>query len=127
MRISDWSSDVCSSDLPDLLIKLHKVDGKRLYVLIEAKHLSGKSSGPSEDLTAPYDQLAREWDNLVCRCKKDEAEPLLIFLTADFRSEEHTSELQSLMRISYAVLCLTKKKTTNKPSVNPTYIYQQKY
>src|SRR3546814_8960826 len=121
MRISDWSSDVCSSDLeppqlssavshapiyevwptlsercvrgeiefachpcePDLLIKLHKVDGKRLYVLIEAKHLSGKSSGPSEDLTAPYDQLAREWDNLVCRCKKDEAEPLLIFLTAD--------------------------------------------
>src|SRR3546814_7145652 len=80
MRISDWSSDVCSSDLPcepDLLIKLHKVDGKRLYVLIEAKHLSGKSSGPSEDLTAPYDQLAREWDNLVCRCKKDEAEPLL--------------------------------------------------
>src|SRR3546814_5764974 len=86
MRISDWSSDVCSSDLPDLLIKLHKVDGKRLYVLIEAKHLSGKSSGPSEDLTAPYDQLAREWDNLVCRCKKDEAEPLLIFLTADFNA-----------------------------------------
>src|SRR3546814_4962669 len=109
MRISDWSSDVCSSDLiyefwptlsercvrgeiefachpcePDLLIKLHKVDGKRLYVLIEAKHLSGKSSGPSEDLTAPYDQLAR--------------------------SEEHTSELQSLMRISYAVFCLKKKK-----------------
>src|SRR3546814_17708166 len=53
MRISDWSSDVCSSDL---------------------------------DLTAPYDQLAREWDNLVCRCKKDEAEPLLIFLTADFNA-----------------------------------------
>src|SRR3546814_16747214 len=118
MRISDWSSDVCSSDLiyefwptlsercvrgeiefachpcePDLLIKLHKVDGKRLYVLIEAKHLSGKSSGPSEDLTAPYDQLAREWDNLVCRCKKDEEEPLLIFLTADFNAQvEQISE-----------------------------------
>src|SRR3546814_2547205 len=30
--------------------------------------------------------LAREWDNLVCRCKKDEAEPLLIFLTADFNA-----------------------------------------
>src|SRR3546814_11666693 len=34
----------CHPCEPDLLIKLHKVDGKRLYVLIEAKHLSGKSS-----------------------------------------------------------------------------------
>src|SRR3546814_5134498 len=37
-----------------------------------------------------------------------------------FRSEEHTSELQSLMRISYAVFCL-KKKITNKTTDQPTY------
>src|SRR3546814_9182107 len=36
------------------------------------------------------------------------------------RSEEHTSELQSLMRISYAVFCLKKKKETNPPQYNPT-------
>src|SRR3546814_6383454 len=38
------------------------------------------------------------------------------------RSEEHTSELQSLMRISYAVFCLKKKKTKHKTSKNNTYI-----
>src|SRR3546814_5474574 len=38
-----------------------------------------------------------------------------------FRSEEHTSELQSLMRISYAVFCLTKKKTTLQQTLQQTY------
>src|SRR3546814_4486257 len=38
-----------------------------------------------------------------------------------FRSEEHTSELQSLMRISYAVFCLKKKKTTTHESYIPRY------
>src|SRR3546814_7257767 len=40
---------------------------------------------------------------------------------ASVRSEEHTSELQSLMRISYAVFCLKKKKTHNVASTNITY------
>src|SRR3546814_7867897 len=40
------------------------------------------------------------------------------------RSEEHTSELQSLMRISYAVFCLNKKKQTNDTKTNPTQQYQ---
>src|SRR3546814_6404388 len=51
----------------------------------------------------------------------------------DHRSEEHTSELQSLMRISYAVLCLKKKKQTNKPyklhsqyHVSTSYYYKKK-
>src|SRR3546814_2670631 len=39
---------------------------------------------------------------------------MLVALSAVFRSEEHTSELQSLMRISYAVFCLKKKKYTKK-------------
>src|SRR3546814_7912224 len=42
--------------------------------------------------------------------------PLLILASMDIRSEEHTSELQSLMRISYAVFCLKKKKTQIKHS-----------
>src|SRR3546814_3910306 len=41
------------------------------------------------------------------------------------RSEEHTSELQSLMRISYAVFCLTKKKTTKTMNPNHTYDTEQ--
>src|SRR3546814_9324896 len=44
---------------------------------------------------------------------------------ASGRSEEHTSELQSLMRISYAVFCLKKKKQTMVPSYNPTYTSQK--
>src|SRR3546814_4517048 len=43
------------------------------------------------------------------------------FQVAPFRSEEHTSELQSLMRISYAVFCLKKKNTYNKQTYNPSY------
>src|SRR3546814_294062 len=43
------------------------------------------------------------------------------------RSEEHTSELQSLMRISYAVFCLKKKTTTNKYKKHDTITKQQKY
>src|SRR3546814_5041166 len=41
------------------------------------------------------------------------------------RSEEHTSELQSLMRISYAVFCLKKKKNTNQQLKQPTQVTQQ--
>src|SRR3546814_10310522 len=49
--------------------------------------------------------------------------PLIAGLFFIYRSEEHTSELQSLMRISYAVFCLTKKNphTTEKHSANTTY------
>src|SRR3546814_9051158 len=66
-----------------------------------------------------------------------ETEPIvmLIFCTTpgvhscwSLRSEEHTSELQSLMRISYAVFCLKKKKTTctyvYKPTVQPQHIHK---
>ena len=74
----------CHSCEPDLILKIHKVDGHKLYILIEAKLSSGKSSGPSEEPDKPYDQLAREWDNLVCLSQREDAEPLLIFLTADF-------------------------------------------
>src|SRR3546814_3746940 len=79
MRISDWSSDVCSSDL---------ATGSFETAVARAEASLGMfvvSSDP-RDGTRYYD----EW----------------------LRSEEHTSELQSLMRISYAVLCLKKKDCT---------------
>jgi hypothetical protein len=74
----------CHACEPDLLLKIYRAGRIPLYVLVEAKLSSGKSSGPSDESPAPYDQLAREWDNLVCLAQKEGAEPLLIFLTSDF-------------------------------------------
>src|SRR3546814_7370415 len=51
-------------------------------------------------------------------------QPVLVGTTSiETRSEEHTSELQSLMRISYAVFCLKKKKQTNTPYINTSKYY----
>src|SRR3546814_7537898 len=54
-------------------------------------------------------------------CDKGVGAALFMALFRSLRSEEHTSELQSLMRISYAVFCLKKKKNTNKAQ-NSTYL-----
>src|SRR3546814_8038215 len=98
MRISDWSSDVCSSDLRE-----HGRSDAILHHLVLAR-------GQRRD---------RGVGQHVLRAARDIAE---IFLDLGLggreidiareheRSEEHTSELQSLMRISYAVFCLKKKK-----------------
>src|SRR3546814_5182724 len=53
-------------------------------------------------------------------------EPPLMSIVAPFRSEEHTSELQSLMRISYAVFCLKKKKTISNKSRHTHEIHSMK-
>lgn len=71
---------------PDLILSIRSTDEQLIYVLIEAKFTSGKSSWASDDLDAPNDQLAREWDNLVLKCKRRGATPLLIYLTADFKA-----------------------------------------
>src|SRR3546814_2082231 len=84
MRISDWSSDVCSSDLV----------GKRGVSRIEAPELA-RSRRPLVD-----------GGGHLCPTFASQEAHLLI---DDPRSEEHTSELPSLMRISYAVFCLKKK------------------
>src|SRR3546814_8950548 len=97
MRISDWSSDVCSSDLLDELLRGHsRTQAEALRArLIEA--------------SAPAALVER----IVALSALDGAVGI-----ADLRSEEHTSELQSLMRISYAVFCLKKK--INKKSKKET-------
>lgn len=68
---------------PDVLLKIRPADGRRIFILIEAKFWSGKSSNAAEDVVAPTDQLAREWDNLVTLASRKDAEPHLIYLTAD--------------------------------------------
>src|SRR3546814_6745556 len=119
MRISDWSSDVCSSDLAHPLFGGTQDECQRAgHDEIEdgdrAPDLDRAKVG-GHDLLALAGQLA----------DADDDEQRGVFQTDDAlvaerrdhaaeRSEEHTSELQSLMRISYAVFCLKKKKKTSK-------------
>src|SRR3546814_3855548 len=93
MRISDWSSDVCSSDLTYRWFDGH---GNKL----------GHKGGPS--LIGKCHSFLAQRPSASIKIVQRTG---FVALTA-FRSEEHTSELQSLMRISYAVFCLKKKKST---------------
>src|SRR3546814_2418203 len=108
VRISDWSSDVCSSDLLRARHRLrHGRQRRRLRGA--AAHPLGLRT-PSELRRHPHGRarLRSEPDPLPARRLWPGAWRALP------RSEEHTSELQSLMRISYAVFCLKKKKTPYK-------------
>src|SRR3546814_10292936 len=86
MRISDWSSDVCSSDLGTMSLSRSPMRGMGL----------GATS-------------ARPWSSADWKLSVSATGQSELTVTR-LRSEEHTSELQSLMRISYAVFCLKKKK-----------------
>src|SRR3546814_5293971 len=108
MRISDWSSDVCSSDLRDERLRRHQHRHDRHHhdAATDASRRSDEGGDRAED-----DKGYRRRESDVGRnqpldhiCVEPEEEIGLQGLIA--RSEEHTSELQSLMRISYAVFCL---------------------
>src|SRR3546814_3967965 len=106
MRISDLSSDVCSSDLPaPALVGVDALDEFR-HALQEQQRRADRQHGlQGVDRRQPGAEIAA----LALDPRVDgvfRADP-----KEDRRSEEHTSELQSLMRISYAVFCLKKKKT----------------
>src|SRR3546814_2198697 len=101
MRISDWSSDVCSSDL----LRDHSVDD------VEGHPLGGRPDQTQQIATAFLNHLIGEMDML--RTRVDVTIDALHQPVME-RSEEHTSELQSLMRISYAVFCLKKKTTPRR-------------
>src|SRR3546814_7857220 len=79
---------------------LHLIGGLIVWSRAFARLLG---SAPPEKLLLTVDLCARYWHFL-----------LVVWLAMFGRSEEHTSELQSLMRISYAVFCLTKKNKKNK-------------
>src|SRR3546814_2478848 len=112
MRISDWSSDVCSSDLP-----LH---GHALGRTAGAQSPAGRSAGTGDRGA----EMKPQYQPLFPDDLSDEAAVALSAFLYDLavaRSEEHTSELQSLMRISYAVFCLTKKNKNKICTIQDTY------
>lgn len=73
----------CHPCEPDVVLHVTEPGRAPRHVWIEAKYLSGKSSEESPDDERPYDQLAREWDNLVSAARREHTEPLLIYLTPD--------------------------------------------
>src|SRR3546814_8111728 len=116
MRISDWSSDVCSSDLKGdrLWLRMEPPpaartsDGSWSILVNEtrfdsARLLIERERGEAQIVTFDEPGLGRNWllGNNV----------RLPIPAGESRSEEHTSELQSLMRTSYAVFCLKQKKS----------------
>src|SRR3546814_2411736 len=123
MRISDWSSDVCSSDLAidervfvdrqfDHVIELAAACREQR---IERLGLRGGAGIAVEDQTDIGAELIEPLtddrrDDLVGDQFARVHHGLRLEPDLGARSEEHTSELQSLMRISYAVFCLKKKK-----------------
>src|SRR3546814_1125939 len=117
MRISDWSSDVCSSDLQrqdESMSRQYKVavvgaTGAVGEVMLSV--LAGREFPVGEIVALASERSAGGYVAFG-------DEEVLVHDLASFdpagRSEEHTSELQSLMRISYAVFCLQKKNTTKR-------------
>src|SRR3546814_3115774 len=121
MRISDWSSDVCSSDLPAQLggggtehrhpVFLEQPDALgRIEAAVEEHH--GGALAPRAEQDAGSGLAPTGVGGAPGHVVGPEALPVprRNLPGPQGRSEEHTSELQSLMRISYAVFCLKKKK-----------------
>src|SRR3546814_6970778 len=147
MRISDWSSDVCSSDLEILNAKLEEAEKKgsaltateerQIETGIRGNDLLSRKAQLLEQIRAPLEEYRNTIEALNGLLAEGEinqtsynarlaemaataagttaglpgVDPGTGMAYADIRSEEHTSELQSLMRISSAVFCLKKKKT----------------
>src|SRR3546814_4702012 len=115
MRISDWSSDVCSSDL--VCGNAHRDGVRTVSTGLNWCAMARLSDAFLDDLLARTDivevigarvEIKRAGREYSGRCPfHDERSPSST--VSPSRSEEHTSELQSLMRISYAVFFLKKK------------------
>src|SRR3546814_6601201 len=118
MRISDWSSDVFSSDLGLADRWTVTTDGRSyIFRLREAKWANGRKVTAEDvaeilrDYLAPASRHVLKDDFPEVDTIKAMTDAVIeIRLSVPQRSEEHTSELQSLMRNSYAVFCLQKKK-----------------
>src|SRR3546814_1634691 len=120
MRISDWSSDVCSSDLLVDIDRLDELDARlRLFShnRFNLLALHDRDHGDGTSLRAWAERVLCEHGVALAGGRiRLLAFPRVLGRVFNpislWRSEEHTSELQSLMRISYAVFCLNKKKPT---------------
>src|SRR3546814_10857872 len=118
MRISYWSSDVCSSDLQTLV--------SQYKAIVEDELGHPFPQDVNEQLWGAIRAVFDSWDSdraKVYRRLNDipgdwgtavNVQAMVFGNMGDTRSEEHTSELQSLMRISYAVLSLKNKTTLTK-------------
>src|SRR3546814_3395823 len=117
MRISDWSSDVCSSDLGGFDRPEAVEDRAHAHTAFRREQQSVEDA-PARDIALEniHDQID------AVRRAVDEVEDAYQPVA---RSEEHTSELQSLMRISYAVFCLKKKTTKDQNNQNTPQIIAQ--
>src|SRR3546814_8934668 len=137
MRISDWSSDVCSSDLVSILA--HRLGRQehdcrqhhrpKLFASGQIRQFEHCEGRP--DLQSGLALEKAAVSAAICKGTHRDRERLALDVsgvlqrrndpidrTANavrFRSEEHTSEIKSLMRISYAVFCLKKKNTRHQP------------
>src|SRR3546814_8689769 len=120
MRISYWSSDVCSSDLAGSPVT---------YVPARNTIMLSIALGWAEVLGAREifcGVNAVDYSGYPdCRPAFIEAFERLGNLATKARSEEHTSELQSLMRISYAVFCLKKKNKKYTHNTKPKHVTKQ--
>src|SRR3546814_6820031 len=118
MRISDWSSDVCSSDLIDR----HHLHDSAVFLHhgIETRRAE---IGPGRDRCEVIVDMRRHVSSvglsfMVVIAVRAAAGTVSGRRNPSCRSEEHTSELQSLMRISYAVFCLKKKKNNENRKID---------
>src|SRR3546814_6992284 len=109
MRISDWSSDVCASDLVGIILILarHRPDEG---IGFRARAHVDRPGRRNHRFLILHDDVARR---LALAHEMHDAVGIDIVEFEIERSEEHTSELQSLMRISYAVFCLKTKNNAN--------------
>src|SRR3546814_2010686 len=105
MRISDWSSDVCSSDLTALAL------GATFLPVFDNQADQAPTSRIEVAPLPPGDAPESTFDDRAALLTHPDFDMLA-------RSEEHTSELQSLMRISYAVFCLKKKNLSLQHDAN---------
>src|SRR3546814_5254011 len=117
MRISDWSSDVCSSDLiwrrarrSTFRKEPHATRGPRYGLKFRSRTGANLMACSSIQATMPRCSWFPFKATTACRACSGTKPRSSDSMQSKRRSEEHTSELQSLMRISYAVFCLKKKK-----------------
>src|SRR3546814_5959278 len=130
MRISDWSSDVCSSDLEMRLLRdrCHAAQQQHIALVgrggVESQRGERRQAGSLQDpcgralaqvaaVGADMWRQQARGARLVAHFGDQTVERTMAIASriALIRTEEHTSELKSLMRLSHAVFCCQKKKT----------------
>src|SRR3546814_4230525 len=136
MRISDWSSDVCSADLAAIGVDFRHADivqferlRRQLGHRVDVDRVFRRLHGRADILGAELEPIGSPRLKRILSHPDERGLELVGDLwrrigrnkhVAARRSEEHTSELQSLMRISYAVFCLKNKNNTRIPPTTYT-------